>query len=442
MMKNLNSKDSNNIERQVDSKQSGFGILIALLILVLGAAAWYGSTGSFHSEQMKSLKQTERVAELERVKERMLTYALLNPELFDEGATDLSIPGIGYFPCPDTSGDGNSDSGGNCTDVDSLYSVGWVPQRIANRNFSFLPSGQPLENKRYWFAVDTRFLVDSLKYRYGAALSPISTRFAPLNTQTPSLVDPTGGSLCDETPASAIPANCVPPLTLNGQGDIVMVLFYAGDSIGDSVREISPIKAAALDVNNYLEQPIASVPFGAETGSFISKQVGSGAFNDYVIAITREEWNAAMLSRVARDENADGIPDLCVLVDPSVTVKEKDSWFNECRYEGTVPPYPCLDATTLVARADAIEEPKLLWALDNTWSEFLKLSNVSSWFEGISVNWGGLLGMEGVLKACNCGMGGMGGMGGGGSPPPPPPSDPAIPNIEGQNWRTVLGCPP
>lgn len=370
----MNDKAKNiaGVGRQVGSEQSGFVILMGLLIVVLGSAAWYASVGGGKTEEMRSELQVDHFLSLEQVKERMFTYALLNPEIFDNG--DVSNPGPGYFPCPDISGNGESDTGEDCSRSSSLYGIGWVPQKISSKHFSFLPTNQWVDNKRYWFAVDTRFMVDGSKYSYGM----ISNRFAPLTIDTPSLVDTTGASNCDVPPVSA---TCVAPLTLDGKGDIVMVLFYAGDSLAEKHQEKrrADSKSALLKIEYYLEQPSMSVPASSDglpavSGHFISEGNGDDKFNDRVIAITREEWNAVMLSRVAKDENGNLVPDLCE-IDLDVENNTKGSWFDDCRHSGSAPPYPC--------------------------------TNIS-------------MGM---------GMGmGMGSL----SP---------VVNLEGQGWRTALGCP-
>ncbi len=440
-MTQLNRKSKQRVVAvKTKSKQSGFVILMGLLVLILGAAAWYGSTGNLTSEKMKASEQKSYMAELERIKERMLTYAILNPELFDDGSS-IFIPGPGYFPCPDVSGNGNSDTTNDCSRAGNLYAMGWIPQRVVARSFSFLPTGQEIENKRYWFAVDARFLVDG-QYAYDS-----SRRFAPLNIDTPSLVDPTANptldpSPCDETTGIPIPATCVPPLTLDGREDIVMVLFYAGEAnpLAQNRTLHTGAPNAAAEISEYLEQPSMVIPStsGANTltGTFISQSSGSGFFNDYAIAITREEWNAAVLSRVARDvvdaagqPGSDGVPDLCLLVDPDV--KQKNSWFNECAYEGGTglgdPPYPCKAVSgSLVADSGNITNEGTVWA---------------GWFPRfnlLSVDWMNFFGFNQLWSM-------MGGMGGWPPPPPPPPPSafpPGIVNIEGQNWRAVLECPP
>ena len=426
------AKGTAGINSQAGAQQSGFVILMGLLILVLGAAAWYGLVGGKKSESMKAEVQSEYIANLQYVKERMLTYAVLHPEIFDKG--DVYNPGIGYFPCPDTSGDGISNTGTSCSQPNNLYTLGWVPQKLSKKNFSLLSSKQNIENKRYWFAVDTRFLVDATKYHYDNF-----TRFAPLNIKTPSLVDTTGNSNCDGTPGNPITSTCIPPLTLDGQQDIVMVLFYAGDTSTDEISfrnladATSYTGAAAGQIQYYLEQPNMKIPASlntSETGEFISKSNGVDPFNDYVIAITREEWNAAMLSRVAKDvtsgvlatSGANGIPDLCE-IPLDVATNDKNSWFDDCRYSGTVPPYPCTDITTLVA-------------FNETESEVVLSSRLWSFgFSGISTGWNSWFGFEPFWNGnINRNRKGNGNGNGNGAPIL------AVENIEGQGWRTALGC--
>lgn len=369
-----NIKNKKNVINQASSKQAGFAILMGLLVLVLGAAAWYGTAGNMRTEQMKSELQSNKLAELQRIKQKMLAYAVLNPELFDDDVADnthTSIPGIGYFPCPDANGDGISSTGWNCLRPSRFFAMGWIPHRNVAQHVPFLSTQQPIETRRYWFAVDTRFVVDNQRMAYARGLT-VSRRFAPLNLLTPSLVDTAGVSNCDET---VPPPTCVRPLTLDDRDeDIVMILFYAGDpiDIGGRYRDINRERRRSLEIPIYLEQPDISTYNWNQarriSGRFISKGNGVDPFNDIVIAITREEWDAVMLSRVARDEDRDlnenglldaeedldgdgfpdgnpvpdGVPDLCVLVNANVSVKQKNSWFNECRYDGGSPPrYDC-----------------------------------------------------------------------------------------------------
>ena len=140
-------------------KQQGFIILMGMLALVLGAAVWFGTISSVRTESMKIAIENENVNALYRVKDKMLTYAMFQPEIFrtsSSNTTPLSqeaIPGPGYFPCPDTTGDGVSDS--PCAGSGVPFVTGVVPISISSRLFSFID--QPLESAKFWYAVDSRF---------------------------------------------------------------------------------------------------------------------------------------------------------------------------------------------------------------------------------------------------------------------------------------------
>lgn len=335
------------------NRQSGFMLLMSLLVIVLGASAWFGFVGAAKMDEMKTDDQSEHIKKLHEIKERMLAYAVLTPEIY-ENTSNTSNPGPGYFPCPDITGDGESDPGNQCTRINHLYVLGWVPQRIIDRNFYFLSTNQPVESKRYWYAVDTRFMISGQRYRYGSSPG----RYAPLNINMPSLVNFKRGPICDENlDPLLLASDCVPPLTLDGKGDIVMIIFYAGEPINPFRR--FDWQAMNL-VSQYLEQPslgvVPSFYVGhlGTTGEAVSKGSGDEFFNDVMVTITREEWNAAMLNRVAKDvldknglPTPDGVPDLCYISDSNVEVNDKNSWFEECRVLGSTF-YPCTDINTLI----------------------------------------------------------------------------------------------
>ncbi|VAW47887.1 hypothetical protein MNBD_GAMMA04-1289 [hydrothermal vent metagenome] len=320
-------KKNKSVKDQVSSKQSGFIILMGLLILVLGAATWFGTAGNLRSEGMKLSSQSDDVENLERIKDKMLTYALLYPGIFGDGN---DTPGPGYFPCPDTTGD--SQSNGGCVAGNALFVIGMVPQRIVARQFSFLSSNQ--ENRRYWFAVDSRYL----------NRNPI---LGSLNSLTSSLVDTAGGAgFCNDPNvvppvAGPLPATCVAPITLDGRGDIVMILFYAGDPLNQQRGNLAIAPGFAnAHIGAFLEQP--ALPAIGAPANFVSVGANPDNFNDRIVTITREEWNATMLSLVAMDANNDGVVDLCTIPDGAVGAQ---SWFNRCSQTPfDQPNNPCIPA--------------------------------------------------------------------------------------------------
>jgi len=297
-------------------KQQGFIILMGMLALVLGAAVWFGTASSIRSESMDIKLQSQDVRDLYRIKDKMLTYALFQPEIFrTDTSSNLNapedIPGPGYFPCPDTNGDG--DSNAPCGGGGAAVIVGMVPESISSRYFTFVH--RPLEANRYWYAVDARFVTQNTDFTFNS----VTKRFVPLNNTSPATAS----------------------LTLDGTTDIVMVLIYAGDAVGSQNQSVINI-ANFLDLDN----ADGDVDFVSHyKNSLITSPVPvSGDFNDYVIPITRNEWNAAMLSRTSIDADSDNVPDLCTSIGSAIT---DYSWFNDCIYTGaSAPPFTCTQNTT------------------------------------------------------------------------------------------------
>lgn len=273
--------------------QQGFIILMVMLMLALGASVWFGTGQMLRSNSMMIEREKINIEQLHRVKERMLAFAALFPEIY---ASD-GLPGPGYFPCPDENFDGNMENscGLDASNDQELYVIGNVPYKIQNRNFTFLDSD--MDNRKFWFALDSRFVYQSQHYAYSTG-----RRFPELNINMDLDVDPPTGP-------------DVPALTLDGKDEVVMVLFYSGAPISGQNRGVN-------NITNYLEQP----PVIAEqTIDFISTGTTPAIFNDYVISITREEWRSAVLSRIGRDQDDNNRPDLCDNPAPP-------AWFEKCTY--------------------------------------------------------------------------------------------------------------
>jgi len=314
------------------TKQSGFIVLMGMLALVVGAGIWFGTLGNLRSNTMSIQQNDSGINQLKRIKEKMLTYAVLYPELNEDNDAIVDEPGVGYFPCPDENGDGESQTtvapftcGRDALVNDELFVLGMVPHKISSRFFSFLDTS--LDSHLFWYAVDARFLSFNMLFADTTA-----DLYAPLNVNTSSLVKDRLN-------------NDVAPFTVDGQDEIVMVLFYAGKPLEGQSRP-------SIDPADYLEQNIiynASGVSTTDTGTLITGLTHdfttSGndpdTFNDYVITITRAEWKAAVLSRVSQDlmnvnlgpgSPPDGVPDLCDSVSTGV-----QHWFNECSYDTTSP---------------------------------------------------------------------------------------------------------
>ncbi|NPA71430.1 MAG: hypothetical protein GXO35_01250 [Gammaproteobacteria bacterium] len=300
------------------SAESGFIILMGMLLLVLGSATWFATMGSLQSSAMSLAKDESHIAQLHRIKEKMLTYAVLHSELY---AGESNIPGVGYFPCPDADTPCGRDSAG----TDELFVLGMVPSRIDTPFFSFIDS--TVNNHDYWFAVDSRFVSSSAQFE-----TDISHRYSPLTVDLDRKVSDASGSM-------------VTPMTLDGQNDIVMVLFYAGSALSSQSRPSS-------DPADYLEQ---GTVVNGSTFDF-SSTGGAATFNDYVIKITRREWEAAVLSRISQDNAPeDAVPDLCASTDPIGI-----HWFNECKYTGVnIPPFSAPPLPSTCASTGVIAEQNI-----------------------------------------------------------------------------------
>lgn len=265
-----------------------------MLMLIVGAAIWFGTLSGLRSESMQIEMRNEHIRELKRIKERMLTFAVMQPEIY-YSETSGTIPGIGYFPCPDTDGDGMSNSGptypcGNNKDKDEYFVTGMVPVKADENRFTFID--KPLNSNRYWYSVDSRFAPNNKIIA--------SHRYLPLNAGSPTNAN----------------------LTLDGRTDIVMVLIYAGDPLSGQ----SHASANIDNIENFLDQGNSD-----DDENFFTKDGGPDVFNDFVISITREEWRAAVLSRASKDlYPEDEIPDLCTEISSNVA-----HWFNRCLFNST-----------------------------------------------------------------------------------------------------------
>ncbi|MDG6778653.1 hypothetical protein QCB44_08040 [Thiomicrorhabdus sp. zzn3] len=286
-------------------------VLMILMMLALGTAAWFGSLGQIRANSMKIESEDRNLMELQSIKDRMLAYAILHPEIYsDESIT----PGVGYFPCPDINGDGLSDGPcGYTSGINQLFVIGRVPERISNHFFSFIDSD--LDPSLYWMAVDSRLVNDHGFFQFTTA-----KRFAPVNTNL-------------DTEVKDQSNNDVAPLLVDGKDEIVMALFYAGPPLSGQSR-------TSNSITDYLEQPAINNGYNI---NFQSVGANNDVFNDYVITITRGEWEAALLSRISQDVSPqDGTPDLCNSVTDGI-----EHWFNDCSYINPVsrPVFTC-DGTT------------------------------------------------------------------------------------------------
>lgn len=292
-------------------EQRGFIVLLLVLLLFLGSAAWFGTVAQMQPHLMETQIKENKLKELQRVKEKMLTFAVMQPEIYVNHPNG-DIPGVGYFPCPDipdaVSGDldgfpnNGSDSVTACGGG-AEFVTGRVPIWATNQRFNFIENTE--ESERFWYSVDARYVTDNSDY----VIDSQTWRFPVSN-----LIDDNG---TDDNGR----------LTLDGRTNIVMVLAYSGEVIDEGSDTNTFLELENDDGNaNFISSPENSASYQPTVSATFSDDV----FNDIVVSITWEEWRAAVLSRVSTDINPENeIPDLCTT---------PPTWFEDCSYQGAGAP--------------------------------------------------------------------------------------------------------
>lgn len=263
-------------------KQRGY-VLLVLMALVLSAGAGVFVTGISKSVvERKTERDSNTVAQLKNIRQRLLTYAAILPDLYEDNTI-----GPGYLPCPTTEDD--AEAIGGC--YHETIVSGWLPRQIVGQNISFEAEG--LEWDRVWYVLDARYAFRTNAAGCGGApLSDSSGRCRPLNT-------------------SISPDR----ITLNGRDDIVALIIYAGSAIGGQSRSAAKPEA---DIKDYLDGENND-----GDAEFISRSTDpdTGQFNDVVVPIYKAEWQRVIRNRVIVSAEAD---DLCGA--GSVTWFSENEW--------------------------------------------------------------------------------------------------------------------
>ncbi len=223
--------------------QSGFVLGVIIVVMVLGATAFFGLYAQNWLFQNQDQTRLTALHQLNDVKQQLLKYAQLQPELY---LSDLKantrtykesekIPGLGYLPCPDLDGDGSvleaETSCGhprNISDDTTGFVYGFLPVGFTTRNIFF----GGLAPKQFFYAVDERFVNGNNAYNNGS-----TGRYAPLNpVLSPSQAPDAGAPLPDGTP---------PWINLNGrEGYVALIVFRTPcKSFQMAMRKIVPKRA-------------------------------------------------------------------------------------------------------------------------------------------------------------------------------------------------------
>lgn len=272
------------------NKNQGFALILLISILVA-----LGSSLSLHTLlRAKSESQTEQKQEiftsLNFIRDALLSYASLTPELFsfkDEQGNIVSLTSPGYFPCPDGP-DVNLYSDAACGS-NSSYAItpnvvlAKVPFLLINRKFNI--NLKPKNQERYWIAVDTNYLINSTA-KFDNLASSTANRLIPLNQFNPKKA----------------------AITFKEQDNLIAVIFYANEPLDFQRREVSQ-KDNSKSYKDFLELKI-------DANNKISQMIGS---NDFFIPISHTLWIKTIRNRLESQKQ-----DLCK-INPTI-----DHWFNAC----------------------------------------------------------------------------------------------------------------
>lgn len=260
-------------------KQNGFVLMLFIVVVFIVAALWIATQHQRIISLFKTDSYVSDEYELRLVKQRLLNFATLTTELYSTNASGNfkdsgDMPAPGYLPCPDLDGDGSLSTSGeeSCgnyefdpTDVNKVlvprpnrsalgacngvdYCVGYVPERLNNRNFYFAPAG------KYYYFFDMRYAylntsLDTSKW---------DDIYTPLSPVTPN-----GGSALNLDPD----VGDFKGLVLDGKSGYIAVIIDAGDD--------------GLNAENSDQD----VVFESENTSIFNSDN-----SDKVIGITFDEW--------------------------------------------------------------------------------------------------------------------------------------------------------
>lgn len=278
-------------------QQSGFIMMVFVVIMVIGATAYFGRFGENLIFAHK-VKLAERdIAATLKVREQLLRYAIFQPELYESDPTGgtgytlkviENIPAPGYFPCVDLDGDGEvlaaETSCGNPTvtgDDATGFVVGFLPTDFRTRNV-FFGGAVP---KQFYYVLDERFANGNNLYHNGS-----TGRFAPLNPDT----QPQGR------------------LNLNGLEGYVVLIIAPGEPItmqDGTVQDRSQAGDAVTRIADFLDKRFDGtgneVNGNADGDRFFFSQAKTNlGINDTIIGISFQEWQTIMLNRVCSQSSA------------------------------------------------------------------------------------------------------------------------------------------
>ncbi|WP_294948201.1 hypothetical protein [Sulfurivirga sp.] len=181
------------------ARQQGWAVLLFILVMGLITLLALNLLGKKPGTEAKLAQGVNVLQALETAKRRLLTHAMLSPELYvsrdNSGTVDYysmkRMGGLGFLPCPDFNSDGAPDSTcGNprvITYAGGVYShdkttgitnnklsgtikTGLLPHAIVSRNFYIYP-----QKFSFYYVVDERFTIFNNRYDVNSAESSVNT---------------------------------------------------------------------------------------------------------------------------------------------------------------------------------------------------------------------------------------------------------------------------
>lgn len=263
--------------------EHGYILLALLLIMVVGGSSLVlGGLSNRQSAYLAS--QAELYQQLEIAKTNLLAYVSSSSTLYS------NAQGPGFFPCPDTDNDGDSETTCNPvnTTMPNCYTntsrpapqIGWLPEYIdvSGNRFTlsnyYQDSGGKKNEQQFWYVVAPRYV-------YHSTLTSSNHRARNRTSTSTGLAAPT------------------PPcmrMYLDDAGEYVAFIIAPGEALTNQTRSIvDTVTTTNTTYTNYLDGLN-----GATNYYYYTSDVDDpDNFNDRIIGITLDEYVKAVGTRVA-----------------------------------------------------------------------------------------------------------------------------------------------
>lgn len=268
-------------------KQRGAALMVMLIIMVLGSAAFLVSALNSSSVQIERDKKTADA--LAQAKEALIGFA-----------ASVNLGGIkrpGDLPCPDTNNDGVAElSCGSAAGGNQSQRIGLLPYKTLG-----LPDLRDGSGEKLWYAVSNNF--------------KNNTRTALLNSDTLGTItirDSAGNIIHNGCSAYGLP-NCPnPSATDAGFGTGVVAVIIAPGAVLTRQGSSSPQNRSTTNTaSDYLDnvsltgEDNANFIDGTSTDGFIQGRIkdnsGKIILNDQLLVITQSEIMSTLQKRVASE---------------------------------------------------------------------------------------------------------------------------------------------